>query len=144
MNGATVWSCTVADLYGDSDPAQIMVELGWRESDPYAVEVLFLIGADGSEDVPWLVDRGLLARGLHTASGVGDVHIRPGGSCECCGDDITVIELDAPSGSAEVEFSTTDLSQFLEATYDQLPPGAESLVFELDTEIALFLEGGNR
>jgi hypothetical protein len=141
MNGPQVWSWTVADLYADSEPAQITVELSWRESDPYAVELLFLVGEDGSEDVPWLVARDLLARGLHTPSGVGDIHIRPAGSCGCCGDDITVIELDTPSGSAEVEFTTTDLSQFLENTYDQCPPGAESLVLDLDTEIALLLEG---
>jgi hypothetical protein len=144
MNGAQVRGWTVADLHLVGQPAQITVELGWRESDPYAVELLFLIGDDQSADVPWLVDRDLVARGLHTPSGVGDIHIRPGGSCECCGDEITVIELDAPSGSAEFEFSTTDLSEFLEATYDQLPPGPEPLVIDLDTEIALILEGENR
>jgi Streptomyces sporulation and cell division protein, SsgA len=144
MNGAQVSGWTVADLHVVGEPAQITVELGWRECDPYAVELLFLIDDDQTADVPWLVDRDLLARGLHTPSGVGDIHIRPGGSCECCGDDITVIELDTPSGTAEVEFSTTDLSQFLGSTYDQLPPGAESLVLDLDTEIALLLEGENR
>jgi hypothetical protein len=144
MNGANVWSCTVADLYADGEPAQITVELSWRESDPYAVELLFLIGARPGEEVPWLVDRDLLDRGLHTPSGVGDIHIRAGGSCDCCGDEVTVIELVSPDGRAEFGFSTADLSQFLEATYDQLPPGAESLVFDLDTEIALLLEGGHR
>jgi Streptomyces sporulation and cell division protein, SsgA len=144
MNGANVRGWTVADQLVAGEPAQVTVELGWRESDPYTVEVLFLVGEDGSEDVPWLLARDLLAQGLHSPSGIGDIHIRPGGSCECCGDDITVIKLTAPSGWAEFGFSTADLSQFLEATYDQCPPGAESLVFDLDTEIALLLEGGNR
>jgi hypothetical protein len=144
MNGANVRGWTVADQLVAGEAAQVTVELGWRESDPYAVELLFVVGEDGCEDVPWLVARDLLAQGLHTPSGLGDIHIRPGGSCECCGDEITVIELDAPSGWAEFEFTTTDLSQFLEATYDQCPPGAESLILDLDTEIALLLEGETR
>src|SRR5882757_1571876 len=57
MNGANVRGWTVADQLVAGEPAQVTVQLGWRESDPYAVELLFVVGEDGCEDVPWLVAR---------------------------------------------------------------------------------------
>jgi len=145
VNGSSVRCFTVADQLSARGVVQVAVRLSWRESDPYAVELVFLVGDSGCDDVGWFLARDLLARGLHTSSGVGDIHVRPDGEC-CpdCGQDVTVIELDAPSGCAVFEFLTAELAEFLDATYDQVPPGAESLVIDIDAEIALLLEGENR
>jgi hypothetical protein len=138
-NGGVVSAYTVADLQLGEEPVEIPVQLCWRESDPYAVRMLFLRGPDESEDVPWLISRDLLAEGLYTPSGIGDIHIAPDGCCEDCDEEFTVIELDTPDGAAVFGFVTEELAAFLQDTYDQCPPGAESLVIDLDVEIEWLL-----
>ena len=141
MNAPMLRTYTVAEVWHDEHPAQIQVQLGWRASDPYAVEMLFLVPSDDLDDVTWVVDRDLLAEGLHTPAGIGDIHIRPGaGVYPDCPVELTVVRLaDASGWTSEIEFSTEDLSGFLEATYDQIPAGAEHYALDLDTEIEQLL-----
>ena len=137
MTHETVRAETLAYLLCGPAPIWVEVRLSWRPEDPYAVEAVFLTGCEGAR---WLLSRDLLAEGLHTEAGIGDVQVMP--------DDHdwvnTVVLLDTPSGHACFEFATEALSEFLEATYDEVPLGAESLFIDLDEEIALLLEGETR
>jgi hypothetical protein len=130
----------VVDLLGASEPVPVTVELSWRASSPLAVELLFLATHRDSHDVSWLVARDLLAEGLYLPVGIGDVHVRPHQSDW----ETTVLVLDSHAGRAEFELDTDALSDFLQATYDHIPPGAEHMALDLDTHIALLLEGENR
>lgn len=141
MNPATggweVSAWIAADWWATTGPTEVPVRLSWHESDPYAVRMLFSGG--GRPEVTWFVSRDLLARGLHTPSGLGDIHVAPSESCPECGEEHLAIELASPSGWAAFEFITEEVADFLEATYDQVPPGAESLVMDVDAEIEWLL-----
>ena len=133
MNGPEVRGHTIADLVPScgSLPLPVSVRLTWRPADPYAVELVFDTGRDDTAEVRWLVSRELLDEGLYHPAGWGDVWIGPHEDTA-----LTVIELSSLDGVALFEFDTDDLSDFLLDTYDEVPPGAESLVIDLDAEIA--------
>jgi len=137
---ADVEATTVADLLGAGEPTPVTVGLSWRASDPYAVELVFLAPHCDAEDVSWLIARDLLAEGLYLPAGLGDVHIRPHQRDW----ETTVLVLASHNGRAEFEFDTEALSEFLQATYEHIPPGAEDMALDLDTQIAQLLEGENR
>jgi hypothetical protein len=90
--------------------------------------------------VSWLVARDLLAEGLYLPAGIGDVHVRPHQRDW----ETTVLVLNSQDGRAEFELDTDALSNFLQATYEHIPPGAEHMALDLDTHIAVLLEGDNR
>ena len=137
---AQVQATTVADLLAAGDPTPVTVELSWRASDPYAVELVLLAPHSDAEDVSWLLARDLLAEGLYLPAGLGDVHLRPHQRDW----ETTVLVLASHDGRAEFELDTEALSEFLQATYEHIPPGAEDMALDLDTQIALLLEGGTR
>src|SRR5688500_5703820 len=55
-------------------PAPVAAELHYEPEDPYAVAVLF---HTGQGKVEWIFARDLLADGLLTSSGEGDILVRP-------------------------------------------------------------------
>ena len=55
-------------------PMPVEVELGYRADDPHAVTMTFRMGR---QETVWLVSRDLLADGLITTSGAGDVRLKP-------------------------------------------------------------------
>ena len=142
MNTSDVQTTTVFDLLGpgdDYEPMPVTVELTWRASYPYAVELLFMAAHGDAHDVSWLVARDLLTEGLYLPTGLGDVHVRP----HQCDPETTVLVLDAHEGRAEFVLDTDVLSDFLQATYEHIPPGAEYMALDLDTHLARLLEGEN-
>jgi len=139
MNASDVQATTVVDLLGAGGPVPVTVELSWRARDPFAVELLFLAAHGGAYDVSWLVARDLFAEGLYLPAGLGDVHVRP----HQYDPETTVLVLDSHEGQAEFELGTDVLSDFLQATYEQIPPGVEYMALDLDTHLALLLEGEN-
>lgn len=56
-------------------PVPVEVELGYSTKDPYAVTAVFNPG--GSQSVEWILARDLLADGLISESGEGDVRMWP-------------------------------------------------------------------
>ncbi|MCU1691940.1 MAG: regulator [Frankiales bacterium] len=97
-------------------------------ADPYAVRLVLLLapdddaaGSDGPESVEWLFSRSLLTEGLLAPAGEGDVRVRVVGR-------EVAVEL---AGSASVLLPLEGLVEFLAASYDVVPTGAE----ELDPEV---------
>ena len=123
----TLRSSAVFDLLAPHTPAApVHVELRYDTRDPFAVVAAFRTGRAGW--VEWAFSRDLLADGLLTEAGEGDVRIRPG-SAE---PEIVVVELNSPSGHAVFEASAQRLAEFLDASYDVVLPGHETLWMNVD------------
>ncbi|MBB4895355.1 hypothetical protein FHS39_004433 [Streptomyces olivoverticillatus] len=111
-------------------PAQLLYE----RADPFAVRVTFPPAAslDGDE-VEWAFARELLARGLLTPAGGGDVRVWP------CGPHRTVLEFHAAEGVAMVQLDTPELRTFLARTYALVPAGGEGGHLDVDSDLAVLL-----
>ena len=123
-------------------------------SDPYAVRMAFHVGTD--EPVEWIFARDLLAAGIESPQGEGDVRVWP--SLLSCAetDDLDVtgpaapqgapgpqgaggqvlnIELSSPFGQARFEAPAQAMSAFLARTYHIVPAGKESSYIDIETEL---------
>ncbi|MFF8841300.1 SsgA family sporulation/cell division regulator [Streptomyces sp. NPDC015127] len=108
--------------------------LHYDRRDPFAVRIDFpgpatLEGTDTS----WAFSRELLTEGVHAATGVGDVRVRPYGY------DRTVLEFHAPEGIAMVHIRTGELRRFLDRAQTLVPAGTEHLHLDLDHDLAELL-----
>ncbi|WIX98170.1 SsgA family sporulation/cell division regulator [Amycolatopsis mongoliensis] len=113
----------------------IEVALHYDSGDPFAVKAVFEVGAP--HEIAWLFSRELLADGLFTPAGEGDVRVRP-----CPGDPVFVlIELSSPAGRATFTADTADLAGFLYCTYDVVPPGEELSRVDFDLELSRLIPG---
>ena len=117
-------------------------------SDPYAVRMAFHVGTD--EPVEWIFARDLLAAGIESRQGDGDVQVWP--SLTSCADDedpdvtgpaepqdaggkVLNIELSSPFGQAHFEAPAQAMSAFLQRTYQIVPAGQESSYLDIETEL---------
>lgn len=109
----------------------IPATLRYDRHDPFAVRMTFPAPAtlEGVE-VCWTFSRDLLAAGLHSPEGHGDVRVRPYGY------DRTVLEFHAPEGTAIVHVRSGEIRRFLEATDALVPAGLEHLQLDLDHGLA--------
>lgn len=124
-----------ARLIASTPPTRtVRARLRYASADPFAVHVVFPPAAtlDGSE-VSWTFARELLARGLLTPSGTGDVRIWP------CGPQRTVLELHAAEGVAMVQIDTAELRGFLAGSYAVVPAGAEGVHLDVEGDLAALL-----
>jgi len=119
-------SAAVFDLLAPRTPAvPVQVELRYDTRDPFAVVAAFRTGS--VRWVEWTFSRDLLADGLLTETGEGDVRIRPAtGNPE-----VVVVELSSPSGHALFEAGAQRLADFLDTTYDIVLPGHETVWIDL-------------
>jgi hypothetical protein len=115
-----------------------VASLYYSGSDPYAIRMAFHVGAD--EPVEWIFARDLLADGLMTPEGDGDVRVWP--SLETDPDDeeqgdrsILNIELSSPFGEAHFEAPADAIASFLDRTYRIVPMGRETDVIDFDAEL---------
>lgn len=123
----TLRSAAVFDLTTPRTPAvPVQVELRYDTRDPFAVVAAFRTGRAGW--VEWVFARELLADGLLTEAGEGDVRIRPANDDP----EIIVVELTSPSGYALFEASAQRMAEFLDTTYDVVVPGHETLWANVD------------
>ncbi|WP_411141954.1 SsgA family sporulation/cell division regulator [Streptomyces sp. x-80] len=101
-------------------PHAVPAVLHYHLADPLAVRMSFPpeISLDGVA-VDWAFARELLAEGLSSPAGRGDVRVRP------CGPDRTVMEFHADEGIAMVQLDTADVRQFLTRSYAVVPAGRE-------------------
>lgn len=115
----------------------VQAVLRYDLGDPYALRVDFPASAtlEGT-DVTWTFGRELLAQGLETPSGEGDVRVRPYGYGR------TVLEFHAPEGMAVVHMRTLELRDFLARTAALAPLGAELLSADLDHCLAELMGNG--
>ncbi|MET9296057.1 SsgA family sporulation/cell division regulator [Streptomyces sp. NPDC003077] len=119
------------------DPHAVPAVLHYHPSDPLAVRISFPpeISLDGGA-VEWAFGRELLAEGLRSPSGRGDVRVRPAGT------DRTVLELYVPDGVAMVQLPTADVRRFLDRAYGAVPAGHERRHLDVDRELGELLGGG--
>ncbi|KAA2264648.1 SsgA family sporulation/cell division regulator [Solihabitans fulvus] len=107
----------------------IDARLRYDTEDPYAMGVRF---HTGQGVVEWMFARELLADGLIAAAGEGDIRVRP--STE--DPELVLVELVTPGGHAVLTASAEDLADFLDRSYDLVPPGDEHLWVDFDEELA--------
>ena len=96
----------------------LVASLDYCADDPYAIKMSFHVGTD--EPVEWIFARELLAEGLETLVGDGDVKVWPDGSPET---DVLNIALSSPFGEAHFEAPLSTTGEFLRSTYGIIPPG---------------------
>ncbi|MFD0022639.1 SsgA family sporulation/cell division regulator [Streptomyces sp. NPDC058382] len=110
--------------------------LQYDRADPFAIRMAFPAPAtlEGAA-VSWEFSRELLAAGMETPAGMGDVRIRPFGY------DRTVLEFHAAEGVAMVHVRTCDLRRFLRRTHQSVPVGAEHRFLDLDRSLTDLLGG---
>ncbi|MEV6162779.1 SsgA family sporulation/cell division regulator [Streptomyces sp. NPDC052052] len=104
--------------------------LRYDRRDPFTVRMAFPARAtlEGTE-VSWEFSRELLADGLESAAGVGDVRIKPFGR------DRTALEFHAAEGVAMVHVRTAELRRFLERAQKLVPAGDEHRFLDLDRSL---------
>ena len=124
-----------------------MASLYYSGSDPYAVRMAFHVGTD--EPVEWIFARDLLAAGIESRQGEGDVQVWPSPVSCAETDDLDVtgqrrprtggkvlnIELSSPFGQAHFEAPAQAMSAFLERTYQIVPAGQESSYIDIEAEL---------
>jgi hypothetical protein len=124
----------------------LVASLYYSASDPYAIRMAFHVGTD--EPVEWIFARDLLAAGLESRQGDGDVHVWPAAKSCAMTDGLDVIggadvdgavlniELSSPFGQAHFEAPAQAMSAFLQRTYRVVPAGKESAFIDIETELS--------
>lgn len=108
----------------------LMASLRYRGDDPYAIRMSFHVGMD--DPVEWLFARDLLAVGMRTRAGEGDVRVWPG---PADGQDVLNIALSSPFGRAHFQASLAALSAFLTRTFEVVPLGREADFIDIEGEL---------
>jgi hypothetical protein len=112
-----VASRTVFDFVRpDGATAPVETELLYQADDPFAVTMKFHAGGAVAT---WIMGRDLLAEGLSTPSGRGDVRLRPNAGRTL------VLELISDRHVTVFRLPAGTLRKFLDATYRLVPPGTE-------------------
>ena len=109
--------------------------MGYRRPDPYAVTMTFITG-DGN--LTWTFGRDLLARGMTSPVGEGDVRVAP--AVDDAGRAVVQIELSSPDGHLVLEARTAELDDFVSRTLALVPAGQEQVHLDMDLLIAQMLE----
>jgi hypothetical protein len=104
--------------------------LRYQGDDPYAIRMSFHVGSD--DPVEWLFARDLLAVGMQTPVGEGDVRVWPSPVDD---EDVLNICLSSPFGQAHFEASLAALSEFLLRTYEVVPLGREGDFIDIEGEL---------
>ena len=125
----------------------LVASLYYSGGDPYAVRMAFHVGTD--EPVEWIFARDLLAAGIESRQGEGDVQVWPSAQSCAAADGLEVIgaadadaegavlniELSSPFGQAHFEAPAKAMSAFLHRTYQIVPAGQESDYIDIETEL---------
>jgi Streptomyces sporulation and cell division protein, SsgA len=126
----------------------LVASMYYSGSDPYAVRMAFHVGTD--EPVEWIFARDLLAAGIESRQGEGDVQVWPSAVSVAESGDLDLIgtaepqgapgkvlniELSSPFGQARFEAPAEAMSAFLQRTYQIVPAGQESRFIDIETEL---------
>jgi hypothetical protein len=118
------------------------VNIGYRAADPFAVTLDI---ANPAGWTSWTLDRDLLADGMTTPAGLGDILITPTGTDTTTGfGGRILIELSSPNGYAALTFSRAVLDHVLDQIEDLVPAGTEWDRIDFDTALTAGLGGGAR
>lgn len=108
--------------------------LDYRSSDPFAVAMTF---STSEGDLVWTFGRELLARGIVSPVGEGDVHVAP--ALDLRGNAMVSIELTSPDGHLVLQARSIDITEFIARSFSVVPDGAESEHFDVDALISQVL-----
>jgi hypothetical protein len=108
----------------------LTASLCYRDDDPYAIRMSFHVGMD--DPVEWLFARDLLAVGMQTPVGEGDVHVWPAPRDD---QDVLNISLSSPFGQAHFEAPRAATADFVHRTYSVIADGCEDDFVDLDGEL---------
>jgi hypothetical protein len=124
----------------------LVASLYYSGRDPYAVRMAFHVGTD--DPVEWIFARDLLAAGINSRQGEGDVQVWPSeqscadtegldviGPADTEGGAVLNIELSSPFGRAHFEAPSGAISAFLDRTYQIVPADQESDFIDIETEL---------
>ena len=113
----------------------LVASLHYSGSDPYAIRMAFHVGTE--DPVEWIFARDLLADGLVTPEGDGDVQIWPSAADGQARGPLSVlnIKLSSPFGEAHFEAPAAAIGNFLDRTFRIVPMGRESQVIDIDAEL---------
>jgi hypothetical protein len=123
----------------------LVASMYYSGTDPYAVRMAFHVGTD--EPVEWIFARDLLAAGIESRQGEGDVQVWPSPASCADSDDsdamghaetggkVLNIELSSPFGQAHFEAPAQAMSAFLQRTYQIVPAGRESRYIDIEAEL---------
>lgn len=125
----------LAELRGQAAP--VAIRWTYRADDPYAVTLG--IRTPRRRWVTWLMARDLLVAGLVGPTGVGQVRLCP---FQAAALDRVRVELGAPHRALVVEVDWRLLEQFVLASTDLVPLGAEHTRIDLDAEIEQLTTSG--
>ncbi|MFG2951586.1 SsgA family sporulation/cell division regulator [Streptomyces adustus] len=115
----------------------LRLDLRYEPTDPYVVRAAF--STDTDELAEWTLGRDLLADGLTTTAGHGNIRIRP---TTGHGDQTTYIALGPPADTALLEVPTQDIKAFLDDTQTLVPQGTESAHIDWEHELTNLLTTG--
>jgi sporulation and cell division protein SsgA len=129
-------SLVVELLDASGASTQLDAGLHYDLHDPFAVTAEF---RSGVSRISWVFSRDLLAEGLFTPCGDGDVCIWP--FVDPLGNAAVVIQLSAPDGEALLRARSSEVCEFIQASRQIVAPGTESELVDLDSVIANLLGG---
>ncbi|MER6764525.1 SsgA family sporulation/cell division regulator [Amycolatopsis sp. NPDC000673] len=118
-------------MAGCMTPVPLRATLRYETSDPYAIFMEFDT-VEAPRSIQWIFARSLLASGLHSPAGLGDIRIRPSEE----NPKAVLVELDSPAGYAVLRAPVSGVREFLDRTYEVVPWGSESLWADFDLELA--------
>lgn len=112
----------------------LRAQFTYRAADPYAAQLDFYLNT--RQSVRWTFARELLTTGTVRPAGYADVRVWPT-------DDGTRVSLclESQQGEALFEIPLPPLSEWLERTYQLVPPGQEQHHLSLDTRLERLLRG---
>jgi hypothetical protein len=108
----------------------LTASLYYRGDDPYAIRMAFHVGTD--DPVEWIFARDLLAEGLDSVTGDGDVRVWPSTAAHR---DVLNLALSSPFGEAHFEAPLTAMTGFLLRTFEVVPAGREGEFIDIDGEL---------
>jgi hypothetical protein len=111
----------VATVAAEEDRA-LMAELVYDPDDACAVTMVL---QTASGPVGWTFARELLVDGQYEPAGDGDVHVWP--CLSPSGEAVVIVELCSPVGGTLLQLPTRAVHDFVYATLDAVPAGAELL-----------------
>jgi hypothetical protein len=114
----------------DRRPTAVSTRWTYDSAEPYAMTVAF--ATERGRWVEWVFARDLLIEGMTEPAGEGDLRIRPHDES----DELVMLEIHAPSGSATFALDIDDTEDFLAETLEMVPAGTESTHFDIDRLLA--------
>ena len=112
----------------------LVARLSYAREDPYALSIAFEVGLD--KPVEWVFARDLLAMGIESREGLGDVRVwrsaDPEGGAT---GSVLHIELSSQFGQAHFTAPASEISDFVRRTYQIVPAGEESEHIDVEAEL---------